>query len=216
MQRIAGALALGFVTLLAGCSSGGNKTEKALVETKTEVKVPEKFNVEFDTTKGPITIEVMREWAPRGADRFHELVRTGFYDGSRFYRVRPKFIVQFGISKEPKRNELWRQLKIADDPVKQSNKRGYLSYAMQGPGSRTTQVFINLANNTSLDTKGFAPFARIVKGMEVVDKLYGGYGEVQSLGGPGPDAIKMETQGDDYIARSYPRLDAIKTARIVE
>jgi peptidyl-prolyl cis-trans isomerase A (cyclophilin A) len=181
------------------------------------VVVPEKYQVKFDTTKGPVTVEVVRDWAPRGADRFHELVRSGFFDGARFYRVRPKFIVQFGISADPKANELWRQLKMPDDPVKQGNKRGFVSFAQSGAGTRTTQVFINLADNSrTLDSKNFAAFGRVVEGMDLVDKLYGGYGEVESLGGAGPNPIKMEMQGDEYLQRSYPRLDQIKSARILE
>jgi peptidyl-prolyl cis-trans isomerase A (cyclophilin A) len=201
----------------AGCSSG-SKPEKPAEEAKPRepVKVPETYRVKFETTKGDFVVEVNREWAPRGADRFHELVRTGFYDGARFYRVRPKFIVQFGISPNPEMNELWRQLKMPDDPVKQGNRSGYISFAQHGPGSRTTQVFINLANNSSLlDGKNFAAFGRVTDGMDIVDKIYGGYGEVQNLGGAGPDPIKMETQGDEYVQRSYPRLDQIKKATIL-
>jgi peptidyl-prolyl cis-trans isomerase A (cyclophilin A) len=202
--------------LLAGC---GSKPEKAAEEVKPKapVVVPEKYQVKFDTTKGPVTVEVVRDWAPRGADRFHELVLSGFFDGARFYRVRPKFIVQFGISADPKANELWRQLKMPDDPVKQGNKRGFVSFAQSGAGTRTTQVFINLADNSrTLDSKNFAAFGKVVEGMDVVDKLYGGYGEVESLGGAGPNPIKMEMQGDEYLQRSYPRLDQIKSARILE
>ena len=136
---------------------------------------------------------------------------------SRFFRVRPGFIVQFGISKSPKMSELWRQLKLPDDPVKQHNRRGYVSYAMAGPGSRTTQIFINLADNSQrLDGSGFAPFARVVEGMDVVDKLYASYGEVQALGGGGPDSQKIEAMGEEYLERSYPRLDKINRATIVE
>jgi cyclophilin family peptidyl-prolyl cis-trans isomerase len=202
--------------LLAGC---GSKPEKAAEAPKPKppVVVPERYQVKFETTKGPVMVQVVSEWAPRAADRFHELVRTGFVDGARFYRVRPKFIVQFGISADPKANELWRQLKMPDDPVKQGNKRGFLAFAQQGAGTRTTQVFINLADNSrTLDSKRFAAFGNVVEGMDVVDKLYGGYGEVESLGGAGPDPIKMELQGDEYLQRSYPRLDQIKSARIVE
>ena len=160
-------------------------------------------------------MEVVREWAPRGADRFYELLQEKYYDGSRFFRVRPGFIVQFGIHKDPKVSELWRQLKLPDDPVVQKNTRGFVSYAMAGPGSRTTQVFINLADNSKrLDGRGFAPFARVVEGMDVVDKLYAGYGEVQALGGGGPDTQKIEgdgrrVSGAELFAprQDQPRLD---------
>lgn len=203
--------------ILVACGCGSPKKGETRAAREASAKVPEKYRVRLDTSKGPVVIEVVRAWAPRGADRFHELVRTGFYDGARFYRVRPKFIVQFGISADPKKNELWRQLKMPDDPVKQSNRRGFVSFAQQGAGSRTTQVFINLANNARLlDQKNFAPFGQVVEGLEVVDQLYGGYGEVQSLGGAGPDPIKLETLGDEYAQRSYPRLDQIRSARILD
>jgi peptidyl-prolyl cis-trans isomerase A (cyclophilin A) len=201
---------------LAGCSTA-TKTEKAEEKVPKAVQAPEKFYVKFETTKGDFIMEVVRDWAPRGADRFYELIEENFYNGSRFFRVRPGFIVQFGISKSPKMSELWRQLKLPDDPVKQHNRRGYVSYAMAGPGSRTTQIFINLADNSQrLDGSGFAPFARVVEGMDVVDQLYASYGEVQALGGGGPDSQKIEAMGEEYLERSYPRLDKINRAAIVE
>ena len=145
------------------------------------------------------------------------MVEDKFYDGSRFFRVRPKFVVQFGINKDPKVSELWRQMKMPDDPVKQKNARGFVSYAKDGPGSRTTQIFINLADNAQrLDARGFAPFARVVEGMDVVEKLYASYGEVQSLGGGGPDPQKIEALGEDYLERSYSRLDKISRAAVVD
>jgi peptidyl-prolyl cis-trans isomerase A (cyclophilin A) len=206
---------------LVGCGSSGTKSEKAAGEGATQPKkadrAPDKFHVKFETTKGDFVMEVVRDWAPRGADRFYELVQEKFYDGSRFFRVRPKFVVQFGISKDPKVSELWRQLKLPDDPVMQKNLRGYVSYAKDGPGSRTTQIFINLADNAQrLDSKGFAPFARVVHGMDVVDKLYASYGEVQSLGGGGPDPQKIEAMGEEYLARNFGRLDVIQKAAVVE
>ena len=204
---------------LAGCSSNTPKEEAAQSKPapKKLSQAPERFHVKFETSKGDIVMEVVREWAPRGVDRFYELVEEKFYDGSRFFRVRPKFVVQFGISKDPKVSELWRQMKLPDDPVKQKNTRGFVSYAKDGPGSRTTQIFINLADNAQrLDAKGFAPFARVVEGMDVVDKLYATYGEVQSLGGGGPDPQKIEGMGEEYLERNYPRLDKIVRASVVE
>jgi peptidyl-prolyl cis-trans isomerase A (cyclophilin A) len=204
---------------LVGCSSNSSKSEKA-IEKAPEKKVtqaPAKFYAKFETTKGDFILEVVREWAPRGVDRFHELLQDKYYDGARFFRVRPKFVVQFGISKDPKTSALWRQLKLPDDPVTQKNRRGFVSYAIDGPASRTTQVFINLTDNSQqLDSKGFAPFARVVEGMDVVDKLYPGYGEVQGLGGGGPDTNKIEMLGEEYLARTYPRLDTITRVAIVE
>lgn len=215
MKKIVVALA---ALALAGCSGNSTKSEKAEAPApKKEVQAPEKFHVKFETTKGDFVLEVIREWAPRGADRFYELLQANYYDGSRFFRVRPGFIVQFGISKDPRQSELWRQLKLPDDPVKQKNLKGYVSYAMAGPGSRTTQIFINLANNAErLDAKGFAPFARVVEGMDVVEKLYSGYGEVQALGGSGPDSAKVEGLGEEYLQRSFERLDKINRASVIE
>jgi peptidyl-prolyl cis-trans isomerase A (cyclophilin A) len=211
-MRLAG-IAL-FAVVLVGCSSPAPKTsEKAAGPERT--RPPEKYRVRFDTTKGPFVIEVTREWAPRGADRFFELIQSKYYDGARFYRVRPKFVVQFGISPDPKANHLYKQLKLADDPVKQSNLRGLVSYATDGPNTRTTEVFVNLVDNKRLDARGFSPFGKVVEGMDVVDQFQS-YGEVQSLGGAGPDPAKMETLGDEYIQRSFPRMDQIKTARITE
>ena len=209
------AIALG----LAACSSSSPKQDAAQgkAEPTKAAQAPEKFHVKFETTKGDIVMEVVRAWAPRGADRFYELVEDKLYDGSRFFRVRPKFVVQFGINKDPKISELWRQMKLPDDPVTQKNIRGTLSYAKDGPGSRTTQVFINLANNSQLlDARGFAPFGRVVTGMDVVDRLYASDGEIQSLGGGGPDPQKIEAMGESYLERTYPRLDTITRVAVID
>jgi peptidyl-prolyl cis-trans isomerase A (cyclophilin A) len=211
---IAASIFLVLAAVLGGCSSNAPKTEKA--ESKP-TQAPPKFYAKFETTKGDFVMEVVRDWAPKGADRFFELLQEKYYDGSRFFRVRPGFIVQFGIHKDPKVSELWRQLKLPDDPVVQKNTKGFVSYAMAGPASRTTQVFINLADNSkSLDGRAFAPFARVVEGMDVVEKLYASYGEVQALGGGGPDTQKIEAMGEEYLERSYSRLDKINRASIVE
>lgn len=208
-------LAVALALVLSGCSSSPTKSEKS--EPKKPVQAPAKFQVKFETTKGDFVMEVTRDWAPRGADRFFELVEEKYYDGSRFFRVRPKFIVQFGIHKDPKVSELWRQLKMPDDPVVQKNQRGFVSYAMAGPATRTTQVFINLVDNSQkLDSRGFAPFGRVVEGMDVVEKLYASYGEVQALGGGGPDTAKIESLGEEYLERSYPRLDKINKAAVID
>jgi peptidyl-prolyl cis-trans isomerase A (cyclophilin A) len=204
--------------LLHGCSNAPKKQPAEQVEEKVKKaeRAPDTYHVKFETTKGSFVVECVREWAPRGSDRFYELVEGKFYDNARFFRVRPRFIAQFGIHADPKQSALWRELKFADDPVKQRNRRGTLSFAMHGPGTRTTQVFINLADNSgSLDRQRFAPFARVVEGMDVVDKLYASYGELQSLGGGGPDAKRIEMQGEEYLERTYPRLDKIQSARVV-
>ena len=196
-----------------GCSAAPPREEKA--ETKRPARAPDTFQVRFETSKGPFTVEVVRDWAPRGADRFYELVHDKFFDDARFFRVVKGFVVQFGIHKDPEVSARWRQLQFVDDPVKQSNKRGYLSYATSGPNTRTTQVFINLADNARLDARGFAPFGRVTEGMEVVDKLYAGYGDSPPMGYYGPDQNKIEAEGNAYLERSFPRLDSVKTARVV-
>jgi peptidyl-prolyl cis-trans isomerase A (cyclophilin A) len=199
--------------LLAGCSGSPPREERA--QPKRPVRAPDNFEVRFETSKGPFTIEVDREWAPRGADRFYELIEDKFFDEARFFRVVKGFVVQFGIHKDPDVNARWNKLQLVDDPVKQSNKRGYVSYATSGPSTRTTQVFINLADNARLDGRGFAPFGRVTEGMDVVDKLYAGYGDSPPRGYYGPDQNKIEAEGNAYLERSFPRLDYVKTARVV-
>ncbi|MGH9628588.1 MAG: peptidylprolyl isomerase [Bryobacteraceae bacterium] len=208
--------------VLAGLAFQGCSREKTS-ETKeppskksAPEETPEKFRVEFETTKGSFVVEAVRSWAPHGVDRFYELVTRGFFEDSALYRVLPKFVVQFGINKDPEVSKLWAQLKLRDDPVKESNKRGYLSYAKTVPNSRTTQIFINMADNSRrLDSTGFAPFARVVEGMEVVEKFFDLYGESATLGGSGPDARKIEAMGNEYLKRNFPRLDYIKSAKLV-
>lgn len=197
--------------LLASCGAEKPAEDKA----KAPVKPPEVFRVKFVTTKGDIVVEARREWAPRGADRFYELVQEKFFDDSRFYRVIRKYVAQFGIHREPKMNALWGQLKFPDDPVKQKNDRGTLSFAHDGPATRTTQIFINLAGNNILDKQGFAPFAKVVGGMDVVDQLTFVYGDLAPRGA-GPDPKRLERESNSYLDRAFPRLDAIKTARLLE
>lgn len=170
---------------------------------------PERFLVRFATTQGEFDVEVQRDWAPLGADRFHNLVRIGFYDGGRFFRVLPGFVAQFGKSPDPEVNKVWYGAEIKDDPVRESNKLGYLTFATDGKDSRATQVFVNLADNPNLDKKGFSPIGRVVKGMDVVKRLYGGYGDA-------PDQNMIHFKGDRYLEESFPRLDRIISATIVE
>ena len=173
----------------------------------THEKAPAEFKVKFDTSKGAFIVEVHRDWSKNGADRFYELVKTGYYNDARFFRVIKNFVVQWGINKDPKVSELWRQLEIQDDGVKESNRRGYLTYAMAGPNTRTTQVFINLKDNVALDAQGFAPIGRVSEGMDIVDSLYSGYGDE-------PQQNLIQTQGNAYLENHYPRMDYIKTAGI--
>ncbi|HEY0840676.1 MAG TPA: peptidylprolyl isomerase [Vulgatibacter sp.] len=175
---------------------------------------PDVFQVEFETTKGNFTVEVRKDWAPLGAERFYNLVQHGFFTDLAFFRAIDGFMVQFGISGSPKVAKAWREATFPDDPVKQSNKRGRISFATSGPDSRTTQIFINYADNFRLDKMGFAPFAVVVKGMEVVDALYKGYGE-GAPGGKGPSQGRIQTEGNDYLRKSFPELDYIKRAKVV-
>ena len=177
------------------------------------MQTPEVFRVKFDTTKGEFVVEVTRAWAPRGADRFYELVNARFFEGARFFRVVPRFVVQFGLKGDPAADRRWSQMSIPDDPVTENNVRGMVTYAMAGPATRTTQLFINLQDNIALDTKGFAPFGKVVAGMEVVDQLHKGYGDAPP-GGVGPEQERIRTEGNAYLERYFPRLDYIKTATV--
>jgi peptidyl-prolyl cis-trans isomerase A (cyclophilin A) len=196
-------LIIPILLILAGCSS---KETPAPVPTKTG-PAPAEFKVKFDTSKGAFIIDVHRDWAPHGADRIYELVENKFYDDARFFRVVRNFVVQWGIHKDPDVEVLWRQLQIVDDRVTQSNLRGYVTFATAGPNTRTTQVFVNLRNNSQLDGQGFAPFGQVTDGMDVVDRMYGGYGEQVQQG-------MIERQGNQYLETNWPQLDYIKTARV--
>jgi peptidyl-prolyl cis-trans isomerase A (cyclophilin A) len=176
-------------------------------------QAPPVYKVDFDTTKGPFVIEVHRDWAPNGADRFYNLVKNGFFDDDRFFRVVEGFMVQFGINGDPKVSAVWREARIKDDPVRISNKRTFVTFATAGPNTRTTQVFISYGNNSNLDGQGFAPFGQVVSGMKVVDSLYSGYGE-GAPGGRGPDQTKVQAEGNAYLGSAFPNLDYIKKATI--
>jgi peptidyl-prolyl cis-trans isomerase A (cyclophilin A) len=171
------------------------------------------YKVHFETTKGPFVITVNRSWAPLGADRFYELVNGGFYDGARFFRVLPGFVAQFGIAGEAALNAKWHDTNLQDDPVTQSNLRGTITFATGGPNTRTTQVFINLADNPRLDKTGFSPFGAVTEGMEVVDRFYTGYGEGAPRGN-GPSQDRAEAEGNAYFERDFPKLDYIKKATV--
>jgi len=177
-------------------------------------KAPEIFRVKFTTSQGDVVVEVNRAWAPNGVDRFYNLVKNRFYDGAAFFRVLPGFVAQFGISARPDVSRVWAGARIPDDPVKESNLRGYLTFATAGPNTRTTQIFINLADNPRLDGMGFAPFGKVVEGMDVLDKLYSGYGEGPPRG-RGPDQSRITSEGKAYLDKNFPELDSIKAAVIL-
>jgi peptidyl-prolyl cis-trans isomerase A (cyclophilin A) len=177
-------------------------------------QAPATYRAKFTTSKGDFVIEVQRDWAPQGADRFFNLVKNGFFSDVRFFRVIKGFMVQWGIHGQGEVNSAWRNANIKDDPVKQSNKRGFVSFATAGPNTRTTQVFVNYADNGQLDGMGFAPFGKILTGMEVIDSLYGGYGEGAPQG-RGPSQGRMQSEGNTYLARDFPNLDYIIEAVIM-
>ncbi len=177
-------------------------------ETTKAAAAPEQFRVRFETSCGDFVVEVQRKWAPKGADRFHELVQAGFYDECRFFRVVPGFVVQWGMNGDPATYAKWKDKEIADDPVTQSNKKGMLTFASRGPDTRTCQLFINLADNARLDDLGFAPFAKVIEGMPVVEKITSQYGERPQQG-------LIQEQGNDYLKKSFPKMDYIKKATIV-
>jgi peptidyl-prolyl cis-trans isomerase A (cyclophilin A) len=176
-------------------------------------QAPAQYKAKFETTKGVFVLDVHRNWAPNGADRFYNLVKHGFYNNVRFFRVISGFMVQFGIHGDPKVAAPWREARIQDDPVIQSNKRGYITYAMAGPNTRTSQVFINFGDNASLDGQGFSPFGRIVTGMNVVDSLNAEYGEGAPRG-RGPDQGRVQMEGNTYLKKDFGRLDYVKKATI--
>jgi peptidyl-prolyl cis-trans isomerase A (cyclophilin A) len=169
---------------------------------------PPVYKVKFSTTQGDILIQVTRAWAPLGADRFYNLVRAKFYDGCAFFRVKAGFMAQFGISPDPKVTAAWNGTNLRDDPVKESNKRGFLTFATAGPNTRTTQLFISTGDNSFLDPQGFAPFGEVIEGMDVVDKFYDGYGL-------SPDSGSIQQLGRPWVVKNMPKVDSIKTAVIV-
>lgn len=192
----------------------GEPDPKLLDPSKLTEEAPESFKAKFSTTKGDFVIEFNREWSPNGVDRAYNLIKAGYYDGIAFFRVMPNFMAQFGIHSHPKVNEAWKDATIKADPVKKSNTRGFVSFAQRRqPDTRTTHLFVNYGNNESLDAQNFAPVGKVVEGMEVVEKLYGGYG-----GGPptGPDQMRTMEEGLPYLKKNFPRLDYIKDAKILE
>lgn len=210
-------MALGVMAGTAGktASAQGANLNKAKLRTPAQLteKAPDTYKANFDTSKGAFVVEVHREWAPNGADRFYNLVKNGFYDDIRFFRVLDNFMAQFGINGDPAIQSVWRSASLRDDPPKQSNKRGFITFATAGPNTRTTQVFINYRDNSSLDSQGFTPFGQVTSGMDVVDKLYKDYGEGAPRG-RGPEQGRLQQEGNAYLTKDFPKLDYIKTATI--
>ena len=219
-SSVATAVAL---ALIAACSSESRNEPTAdpapLLHPTAEMlaeHAPDTVRVRFETSKGPFVVEAYRDWAPNGVDRFYQLAKAGFYDGDRFFRVLTGFMAQFGLHGDPKVTTVWRDRSFADDPVKHSNARGTITFAMRSaPNSRTTQLFINYRDNANLDGMGFAPFGKVTSGMKTVDALNGEYGE-GAPGGAGPSQPRMQSEGNEYLKRDFPKLDFIKSAKIVK
>ena len=198
--------------LAAGCggkSGSSSAPPKALLDPSTlTAKAPPLFIATFKTTAGTFVVTVHRAWSPNGADRFYNLVKNGFYDGQKLFRVVPHFVVQFGISPYPEVSQAWQTADIADDPTgKHHNVRGTVDFASAGPGTRTTQIFVNTGDNLQLDAAGFTPIGAVTAGMKVVDSLYSGYGDA-----PTQDQAQMAAQGNAYLEKQWPKLDGIESA----
>ena len=208
-------IAFAFAFLTSAC--GGASQPSPLLDPHPDSlaqQAPDSFRVQFTTSRGPFVMHVVRAWSPRGVDRFYYLARHEYYDGVKFFRNLPGFMAQFGIHGDPDVNTVWVDRSIPDDSVRASNLRGYVSYAMGGPNTRATQLFVNKSDNDHLDRMGFAPIGRVVEGMQVIDSLYEGYGEGPP-GGFGPDQGRIISQGNRYLESFFPRLDSIVTARVV-
>jgi peptidyl-prolyl cis-trans isomerase A (cyclophilin A) len=200
------------VVLFAAAAAFAGQVDFSKAKLKTPAQLteaaPATYKAGFDTSAGKFVITVHRDWAPNGADRFFNLVKNGFYDETRFFRVVPDFMVQFGINGDPAVASAWQNANIKDDPTgKQSNKRGYVTFATRGKDTRTTQVFINFKDNRSLDAQGFTPFGEVTTGMDVVDKITAQYGERPNQG-------SIQAQGNAYLTKDFPKLDYVKKATI--
>lgn len=197
----------------AGAPAARSRYDRTLLRPALlKERAPETYQVRFTTTKGEFTVTVTRAWAPLGADRFYNLVKHHFYDNASFFRAVPNFVVQFGMSAYPPVSAVWENANIKDEPVTQSNKRGYLTFAKTSkPNTRSTQIFISLKENSFLDGQGFAPFGVVDgNGMSIVDSLYQGYGDQA-----GPDQGRIAKEGKAYLDKDFPRLDSIKSATIL-
>jgi peptidyl-prolyl cis-trans isomerase A (cyclophilin A) len=205
-------LAIAAAVAIAAATLSGQGPDKSKLKTPAALKeqAPATYKVNLDTSKGMIVITVHRDWAPLGADRFYNLVKNGFYDDARFFRVIPDFMVQFGMNADPAVTRAWQSVTLNDDPVKQSNKKGYVTFANTGrPNSRGTQVFINYKDNGFLDSQRFAPFGEVTTGFNIAEKINAEYGER-------PDQGAITSQGNAYLTKSFPKLDYIKTATIAQ
>src|SRR5581483_8397059 len=220
MSSRTSSLLVALAVCVSACTKSGDKAAAPAAAPSAALSDPSKptatppatYKAKFTTTQGEFVIEVHRDWAPNGADRFYNLVKNGFYDDTAFFRVVEGFMVQFGISGNPQLNTVWRNARIPDDPVTQKNTRGMVTFATSGPNSRTTQVFINFVDNVNLDGMGFAPFGTVVSGMDVVDKLFKvGEGAPR---GPDPNQMLIQARGNEYLKAEFPKLDYTQKAVI--
>ncbi len=193
------------VVLPIALACGGSRADDAPVPPGPP---PDSFRVAFETTRGRFVVDVFRPWAPIGVDRFYDLVRIRFFDDDAFFRVVPGFVAQFGVASDPRLNVVWDARPIADDAARTRNARGTVAFAMDGPNTRTHQLFVNLQDNVHLDAQGFAPIGRVVDGMPTVDSIYSGYKDK-------PSAHMIATLGNSYLERMFPKIDYIKRVRLV-
>ena len=213
-RQVPSILALAGTLSLLACESGPAYNPLLLTPDALDEIAPDVFQARFETSKGDFVIEAHRGWSVNGADRFYNLVAGGYFDNVRFFRAVAGFVVQFGIHGDPEVSAIWREQRILDDRVVMSNTRGFVSYAMGGPNTRTAQVFVNLGDNSRLDEMGFSPFGRVVEGMDVVDQLHSAYGDGPPRG-RGPDQREIFKSGNDYLSKSFPDLDFVRRATIV-
>ena len=209
MIRLSGLTVAAVFVAAAALAQGGAEGSKEKLKTPSALteQAPATYKAKFDTSKGPFVIEVHRAWAPKGADRFYNLVKNGFFDDTRFFRVVPDFMVQFGIHGDPAIQKNWANANIQDDSKNQSNKKGFVTFATRGPNTRTTQIFVNYKDNAFLDSQGFTPFGQVVTGLDVVEKINSQYGEKPNQG-------SIQSQGNAYLNKDFPKLDFVKKATI--
>ena len=201
------AITLATASMVAAGQAGAAASLKNPASLKEQA--PATYKASFDTSAGTFVVEVHRAWAPLGADRFYNLVKNGFFDNTRFFRVVSNFMVQFGLNGDPAVQAVWRSANLKDDPAKESNKKGYITFATAGPNTRTTQVFINYKDNGFLDSQGFAPFGQVVSGMDVVEKINSQYAEMPNQG-------RIQAEGNAYLTKEFPKLDFTKKATIAK
>lgn len=210
-MRLPSLLALVFLAACAPNQASTNTAPEPAPPPYTPGIVPDSFVVRLSTSRGDVDAIIRRHWAPLGAAQFYDLVSTGYYDGARFFRSIRGFVTQFGLAADPALSAQWRTKTIADDPVLQSNRRGSLVFASGGPGTRTTQMFVNLRDNARLDAMGFPPIGEVVRGIDAIDSVYTGYGD----GANGPQQNRIGTEGEAYLAANFPLLDRIVVAKVV-